>query len=331
MMGTGSTTVSGVMSDGWGRAGLACVMMAVALLLSSCGGGGAPSVVLKDGLYLSARPTLTPNGRRILFSAVRGGESRIYSMELDGSKVLPVSVPRRNLHSPLYSDDGQWLTFVAEGDESGRGVIGVCRSDGSQLTVYPRPEGRFDRYPSFSPNSQVLVFQRSESVPTAQEFWLRDRRTGTERLLRNDDAWNPTPQVFRGDGRAILFAQMEKITWEGQTSYRNQAYAMELDSGTLSRTGLPGRRYLTKAPKGKELYFIGSGGKGNVIYRARADGSEPRELYGTSLRLEALTLSRDGRRAIFLRQVEAYSSLYEICLLHLVTKDVKRVIPQWGP
>jgi Tol biopolymer transport system component len=307
------------------------IIIALLMTLSLIGcGGGAPEKKRDDGIYATARPSVTPDGQRIIFAAVRDGKSGVYSMNLDGSKILKVNAFKGEAHSPAYSANGKYLAAVIDQSGDGRGQIAIIKTLNQQLTIMPHPPETYDRHPAFTPNGRFLIFQRSEKLPTAQEFWLYDMETSTSRLIRNDDAWRPTLHHALADNKQILFAQMEKITWQGKKSFRYQPYTLTLNSGKLTRLGVPGRTHPCLTPDGKNLLFIGEGGKGNVIYRADRKGNNPRQLYGSRLNLRTLMPAPNNRHLLFLQQKESFSAFYRIMRLHLVTGDVNEIKPAWN-
>ena len=69
------------------------------------------SVDLPDGLQLTATPpALSPDGRRLAFSALGGSGIAIYTRDLDSFDVRQVAGSEGGL-SPFFSPDGRWLGF----------------------------------------------------------------------------------------------------------------------------------------------------------------------------------------------------------------------------
>jgi len=73
----------------------------------------------------------SPDGRQIVFTALRDGNSEIYVMNRDGSAVKNLSRHPAVDSQPAWSPDGKRIAFVSNRD--GAEEIYVMDSEGNQL------------------------------------------------------------------------------------------------------------------------------------------------------------------------------------------------------
>ena len=76
-------------------------------------------------------PRFSPDGKKIIMSFAKDGNSDIYSMDLETRVVEQITKHPSIDTSPSYSPDGKYITFNS--DRSGLQQIYVMRSDGTQV------------------------------------------------------------------------------------------------------------------------------------------------------------------------------------------------------
>jgi len=123
-----------------------------------------------------AEGTISPDGKKILFTSTRDGDLELYDMNLDGTN------PRRLTHDLGYdggawhSQDSQWIVWRAN---------------------RPKTEAEVARYKD--------LFSRNLVMPSKMELYTM-RADGTEqRQITNNGAANFAP-YFMPDGKRIIFA-----------------------------------------------------------------------------------------------------------------------------
>ena len=78
-----------------------------------------------------AGPAISPDGRRIAFTAQKGGRNRLYLMNSDGTGVTELAASLNVRGAPAWPPAGDWLTVAAD---QGKGTTGFSR--------FPWMEGR---------------------------------------------------------------------------------------------------------------------------------------------------------------------------------------------
>jgi Tol biopolymer transport system component len=149
-------------------------------------------------------PSVSADGRYIVFASHRSGHSCVWRMDIDGSnpKQLTYGIEAR---APEITPDGQWVVYTDAG--SGKRTLWKVSIDGGkpvQLTDY------FSRNPAVSPDGKQIVFVfldeqatpkrariaiiPSDGGPPAKVFDLPPRR----RIL------------WASDGRALTYVDTRK-------------------------------------------------------------------------------------------------------------------------
>ncbi len=77
---------------------------------------------LGEGRPARTAMVLSPDGRSLVFSAIRGNQQQLYLRPLTQLEATPIGGTER-AHSPFFSPDGQWLGFWSAGPGSGTGSL----------------------------------------------------------------------------------------------------------------------------------------------------------------------------------------------------------------
>ena len=109
---------------------------------------------------ISVEPVVHPNGKKILFSSDRGGKVMLYSMDINGKNIRPLTWQGSYNSTPDYSPDGKQIVF--SGVSKGRFDIFIMNSDGSKLRRLTSKKANNswanNESPTFSPDGRYIVF-----------------------------------------------------------------------------------------------------------------------------------------------------------------------------
>jgi Tol biopolymer transport system component len=245
--------------------------------------------------HLFTRPAWSPDGRRIAFAGVRGGDragfrAGIFVMRADGRRQRRIT-KLRGAFAPLWSPNGRVIVFTrARRTRSAlAGSLWAMRPDGSnprQLT--PRINGRIDRAGGFSPDGSQLAFTRTTCASeerggclsqTSALFVAKPDGSGAGKLL--DRASDP---AFSPDGRRIAFVsdrdENGSLSYGDREFFANELYVMTVDSGDQRR--LTRTRDLNEAspswlPSGSRIAFqrgkAFDNAEGMSLLQINADGT----------------------------------------------------------
>ena len=110
---------------------------------------------------MNVEPSMSPDGKKIVFSSDRSGRPMIYTMNVNGSQVKRLTYAGHYNSSPSWSPNGKWIAFA--GYQRGYYDIFVIRPNGTELKRLTNARGHGRRNvnneePTFSPDSKHIMF-----------------------------------------------------------------------------------------------------------------------------------------------------------------------------
>ena len=115
---------------------------------------------------INVDPVVDSKGKTIVFSSDRGGGVMLYSMNVKGKNIRPITWQGSYNSTPDYSPDGKKVVF--SGRSKGRFDIFIMNSDGSQLrrlTSIKKANNEWanNESPSFSPDGRYIVYTSNQT------------------------------------------------------------------------------------------------------------------------------------------------------------------------
>jgi TolB protein len=183
-----------------------------------------------------AEATISPDGKRIVFTSVRDGDLELYSMSLDGSDVRRLTNEKGYDGGAFYSPDSQRIVYRANHPTDpktiaryeqllARGLIEpraleimVMKADGSDKRQVTS-NGKANFAPYFHPNGKQIIFASNMNDPRGRNFDLfliNTDGTGLEQVTFND-TFDGFPMFNRG-GSLLVFASNRHGAKEGETN-----------------------------------------------------------------------------------------------------------------
>jgi Tol biopolymer transport system component len=183
-----------------------------------------------------AEATISPNGKKIVFTSVRDGDLDIYTMDIDGKNVRRLTNEVGYDGGPFFSYDNEWIVYRAHHPKSEKDVadyrgllkenlirpttleIWMMKADGSgkrQITN----NGKANFAPFFFPDGKRIIFASNMDDPRGRNFDLYSigtDGTGLERITFND-TFDGFP-MFTPDGKKLVFASNRKAKAQGETN-----------------------------------------------------------------------------------------------------------------
>lgn len=151
-----------------------------------------------DGMSFAGR--FSPDGRKVVLSVTRGGNSDIYVQDVGGGPAVRLTRDASINTSPSYSPDGSKIVF--ESDRGGSQQLYVMNADGSNQHRITFGQGRAGS-PVWSPRGDLIAFTRLRG----QSFRISVIRPdgSGERMLT--DSWQDESPSWSPNGRVVLFTR----------------------------------------------------------------------------------------------------------------------------
>ena len=190
---------------------------------------------LNVGAY-NAEATVSPDGRRVIFTSTRDGDIELYTMNPDGSDVRRVTNRLGYDGGAFFSPDGRRIVWRAQYPETAsdtadyRRLLGqrlvrpsrlelwVADADGSNARQVTRLGGA-NFAPFFHPDGERIIFASNHENPRGRNFDLYIvgvDGSGLERVTASPE-FDGFP-MFSPDGRQLVFASNRNARVQGETN-----------------------------------------------------------------------------------------------------------------
>jgi dipeptidyl aminopeptidase/acylaminoacyl peptidase len=171
-----------------------------AVFVVPAGGGSAARVTTGAGDYVE--PSISPDGRQLVFVRVVGGVTKLYVSDRTGANARRLTASGSGVIevSPTWSPDGLRIAFVST--LSGNAdVLVVVAAGGTPIAVGATPSPEVE--PSWSPDSRRLVFTRGSGGEA--DLYIATVADGTVTRLTSRPGVEARP-AWLPDGRIVFTA-----------------------------------------------------------------------------------------------------------------------------
>jgi len=171
-----------------------------------------------------AEGTISPDGKKIIFTSTRNGDIDLYTMNIDGTDVKQITNTTGYDGGACFSPDGKMITWRASRPQTEEEVkeyrellaqglvmptrmeLFVANADGSNARQVTKL-GRANWAPAFTPDSKHLIFASNYEHERGFPFNLYligIDGNGLERIS-HDDSFDAFP-MFSPDGKKLIFS-----------------------------------------------------------------------------------------------------------------------------
>ncbi len=274
---------------------------------------------------IDAYPTLSPDGKKIMFQSQRSGNWEIYVMDADGKNLTRLTDSESSDGPSVWSPDGTKILFSSDRDDP-TGEIYVMNVDGSDVKRLTNQPGN-DGYAKWSPDGKRIIFSSARTTPDLKVEWSRQihevftmNADGTDvRQISSLKTMSNYPS-FSPDGKRIAFrsvAQTPAMNWNLSSAARNsEIFVMNADGtnpvNITNNAAYDG--WAAWSPDGTKILFTSNRtGPANIgqLFTANPDGTNLTQITSGPGSFVQPSWSADGKK-IFAQQhweTEEFGSL----------------------
>jgi Tol biopolymer transport system component len=229
-------------------------------------------------------------------------------------KLVPFTSSQGEKSAPVFSPDGNEITYTWSGDKSDNTDIYVkLVGAGRPLRLTSDPAA--DLSPTWSPDGRFIAFLRRTSTGAA--YYVVPTLGGPERKIadafyedllriRRVMDWSP-------DGKYLAVTDLVS-----PQDSRPSVLLLSVEDGQRRVLASPSAAFLgapTFSPDGKTLAFVqGAGFLAQDIFVLPVSGGEPRRLTVDNRLIDGLTWTRDAKQIVFSSTRTGLSNLWQVSL-----------------
>ena len=185
-----------------------------------------------------AEATVSPNGKKIIFTSTRDNDIELYEMDVDGKNQRRLTNEVGYDGGAFYSQDSQWIIWRASRPKTDadirqfRDLLGrdlvmpskleimIMKADGTQKKQLTS-NGAANFAPYFHPNGKQIIFASNVNatnpgMPNFDLFLINRDGSGLEQVTF-DESFDSFP-MFTNDGKKIVWASNRNPATPGNTN-----------------------------------------------------------------------------------------------------------------
>jgi len=185
-----------------------------------------------------AEGTVSPDGKKIVFTSARDGDLDLYDMNLDGTQQRRLTNELGYDGGGWHSQDGQWIVWRASRPKTPEEVaqykglfaknlvmptkleIMLMRADGSDKRQLTR-NGAANFAPYFHPNGKQIIFASNVNNPNPRspnfDLYLMNRDVSGLQQITFDEGFDGFP-MFTANGKQLIWGSNRNAKVEGETN-----------------------------------------------------------------------------------------------------------------
>lgn len=175
-----------------------------------------------------AEATVSPDGKKIVFTSKRSGDLELWTMDIDGKNLKQLTSGLGYDGGAFFSPNGKQIVFRASRPKTEEEIneykellsqdlvaptnmeIFICNTDGSELKQVTNL-GKANWAPFFHPSGKKIIFSsnhHSKKGYDFQLFMINTDGTGLEQIT-NQSVFNAFP-MFSPNGKKLIFSSNRK-------------------------------------------------------------------------------------------------------------------------
>ena len=222
-------------------------------------------------------PTLSPDGKRMIFIKVLEGHEQLFMADSDGRHEHQITRDATDKEDPAWSPDGGHVAYILVGPKNSMHVMNVDGTGDRALT----PPSQSPIHPEWMPDGRSILYCTDDDLHPPQK-----------NAAEISGGINTYP-VPSPDGRKIAFRKM--------LDTNSEVFVANIDgTGLTNLTNNPTfEGWPAWSPDGERIAFAGNRNGVYQVFVMSADGSNVRLVANTEGRATAPKWSPDGKSIYF--------------------------------
>ena len=238
-------------------------------------------------------PSLSPDGKRMVYINVVAGKEQLFAVNLDGSNPAQLTHDDANHEDPAWSPDGKKIAFVLIKDKIEQ--IHLMNADGSGVEPLT-PTGFRTIHPNWSPDSKKVAYCTDDDLqpPKKNDADIYVIDVATKQAQKIISGGVNTYPAFSPDGKRMAFRRM--------LGENNSEVFIANSDGSDQRnlTNHPAfDGWPSWSPDGTKIAFASNRNRSYEIYIMDPDGKNVRRVASNEGRATAPQWGKDGKAIYF--------------------------------
>jgi TolB protein len=236
-------------------------------------------------------PTLSPDGKQIIFIKVLEGHEQLFMADSDGRHERQITRDATDKEDPAWSPDGRLVAYILVGSKNSMHVMNI--DGGGDRAITPPTQSPI--HPEWMPDGRSILYCTDDDLhppqKNAAEIYRVDVASGRiETVISGGINTYPVPSP---DGRRIAFRKM--------VDTNSEVFVANIDgTGLTNLTNNPTfEGWPAWSPDGRRIAFAGNRNGVYQVFVMNADGSDARLVANTEGRATAPKWSPDGKSIYF--------------------------------
>lgn len=238
-------------------------------------------------------PSLSPDGKRMVYITVIERREQLFIMNVDGTGSVQLTHDDADHEDPAWSPDGKTIAFAYVKDKLE--IISLLNADGSGMQ-HLTPQNVRAIHPNWSPDGSKLAYCTDDDLapPRKNDSDILVIDMNTRRITKLITGGVNTYPAWSPDGKRIAFRRMS-----GESN--SEVFIANADgTGARNLTNHPAfDGWPAWSPDGTRIAFASNRNSSYQIFIMNADGADVRLLANTEGRATAPQWGRDGARIYF--------------------------------
>lgn len=265
-------------------------------------------------------PTVSPDGKFIAYLTDITGTNQIWKVGIErGCPEQLTFFDERVQFASWNPKDKYWILFGKDSGGNERTQLFLLKSDGSEIRRLTFKDDVIYNFGAWSSDGTMFAFTSNERNRAFFDVYVMNIKTGKVDLIWQNDG-NNSVVAWSSDNKYILVSQ-------SRSSFDNDLYLVEYPSGKVVNITPHTQPARYMSPKfsndSRKIYLLSDEGK-EFVGLAYIDikTGQLNYIYSTNWDIETFELSKDGKKIVFVLNVDGYSEVYA---LDIATKKVVKL------